>query len=64
MSIKIDYEYINSQTGNVIGHLSLLASLTKVEQISKLDKKRTLLATSHKLGIEKIYWQDKAHSIG
>ena len=64
MGIKIDYEFTNAQTGNVIGHLSLLTSLDKAEQTIKLEKKRTQLATSHKLAIDKIYWQDKAHSIG
>jgi hypothetical protein len=63
MGEKINYQFINSQTGNTIAYLSLPIGLNKEEQIAKLEKKKTLLAVSHKLSIDLIYWQDKDHPI-
>jgi hypothetical protein len=63
MGGKINYQFINSQTGNTIAHLSLPGTLSKEEQIAKLEKKKILLAVSHKLSLDLIYWQDKDHSI-
>jgi Mg2+/citrate symporter len=61
MSGKLHYEFINSQTGNVIASLSLQTILGKKERTRKLEEKKTELATTHKLKL--IYWQDKDHRI-
>jgi hypothetical protein len=63
MDAKRYYEFINSQTGNVIAHLSLSFTLNKEEQSVKLEKRKILLATSHKLNLDLIYWQDKDYPI-
>ncbi|TWJ04675.1 hypothetical protein JN11_00395 [Mucilaginibacter frigoritolerans] len=63
MGAKKYYEFINSQTGNIIAHLSLSLALNKEEQKEKLEKRKALLATSHKLNLDLIYWQDKDHPI-
>jgi hypothetical protein len=63
MEKELHYEFVNSQTGNVIAYLSLLAILGKKEQTGKLEEKKAELATSNKLNIELIYWQDKEHRI-
>jgi hypothetical protein len=63
MSEKINYQFINSQTGNTIAYLSLAITLNKEEQNAKLEKKKVLLATAHKLNIDLIYWQNKDHPI-
>lgn len=63
MEKKLHYEFVNSQTGNVIAYLSLLTILDKKEQTGKLEEKKAELATSNKLNIELIYWQDKKHRI-
>ncbi len=63
MGTKIYYQFVNSQTGNVIGHLTLSGALGKKEQDEKLEKKKTTLATTHKLGLALIYWQDKDQPI-
>jgi hypothetical protein len=63
MEKELHYEFVNSQTGNVIAYLSLLAILGKKERTGKLEEKKAELATSNKLNIELIYWQDKEHRI-
>jgi len=63
MEKELHYEFVNSQTGNVIAYLSLLAILGKKEQTGKLEEKKAELATTNKLNIELIYWQDKEHRI-
>jgi len=64
MGETIHFEFINSQTGNTIAHLSLPASLDNEKQRQKLEEKRASLATAHKLSLDLIYWQDKSSSIG
>ena len=61
--VKTFYEFINVQTGNVISHLSIPISLDKLQHTERLNAKKILLATSHKLGLDKIYWQDRATPI-
>ncbi|MGY3215284.1 hypothetical protein [Mucilaginibacter sp. HD30] len=61
--VKTYYEFINVQTGNVIAHLSIPVSLDKPQHAERLNEKKILLATSHKLGLDKIYWQDRANPI-
>ena len=63
MDQKLHFEFINSQTGNVIAYLSLLTVLDEKERTGKLEEKKTELATSHKLNLNLIYWQDKNHPI-
>jgi len=63
MEKELHYEFINSQTGNVIAYLSLPAILGEKERIGKLEEKKTEIATTHKLKPELIYWQDKDHRI-
>jgi len=63
MGAKTDYEFINSQTGNIIAHLSLSITLDKNEHTVKLENTKILLAGSHKLKPGLIYWQDKKNSI-
>nr|WP_294791417.1 hypothetical protein [uncultured Mucilaginibacter sp.] len=64
MADKKHFEFINSQTGNTIAYLSIPASLTKEQQLQKLEQKRASLATEHKLRIDLVYWQDKSAAIG
>jgi len=64
MGEKKYFEFINSQTGNTIAHLSLPALLNKDEQTQQLEEKRASLATEHKLRLDLIYWQDKSSAIG
>ena len=64
MGDKKHFEFINSQTGNTIAHLSLPASLDYENQLLKLEAKRAALATEHKLRVDLIYWQDKSSAIG
>lgn len=63
MDPKIDFEFVNSQTGNTIGYLSLSADLERMEKIKQLDSKKAELATANKLNLSLIYWQDKSKSI-
>ena len=63
MKEKLHYEFVNSQTGNVIAYLSLQAILGKKEQAGKLEEKRAELATYHQLNLQLIYWQDNEHRI-
>jgi len=63
MDQETTFEFINSQTANIIGYLSLPASLAKEEQIKKLDAEKDTLATAHKLEASLIYWQDQKSSI-
>jgi len=64
MNTKTYYEFINSHTGNVIAHLSLTSASDKADHIKKLEAKKVHLATTHKLNLNQIYWQDKDHPIG
>ncbi|SFT12432.1 hypothetical protein SAMN04487890_111168 [Mucilaginibacter polytrichastri] len=57
------YEFINSQTGNVICHLSVQTDITDRELSKKLQKRRAELASSNKLYVELIYWQLEGHVI-
>lgn len=57
------YQFINSQTGNVIAYLSLPMHMDKKQRAEQLENKRTELATLNKLNLELIYWQDKDHPI-
>jgi hypothetical protein len=57
------YEFINLQTGNVISHITLPASLTGTELEHQLYRKRTELAVNKQLYLELIYWQDHDHCI-
>ena len=61
--VKTHYEFINVQTGNVIAHLSLPTALNTLEHDTQLEEKKVLLATSHKLSLDKIYWQDRANPL-
>ncbi|MGZ3871308.1 MAG: hypothetical protein ACXVJD_00235 [Mucilaginibacter sp.] len=63
MGAEITYEFVNSQTGNIIAYFSLPEALDKEERTAKLEQKKILLATAHKLRIDLIYWQDKDHPI-
>ncbi len=64
MGDKKHFEFINSQTGNTIAHLSFPASLDIEKQTQKLEEQRAGLATEHKLRLDLIYWQDKSSAIG
>jgi hypothetical protein len=59
MRQQLHYEFINSQTGNTIGYLSVSVFLDRQTQTGKLEEKRAGIATVHKLNINLIYWQDK-----
>ena len=61
--VKTHYEFINVQTGNVIAHLSLPTALHTGDHLTRLEEKMVMLATSHKLGLDKIYWQDSANPL-
>jgi hypothetical protein len=53
----INYEFINSQTDNVIGYLSLPADMNPDEQTKQLKKKQAEIAISSKLYIALVYWR-------
>lgn len=55
----IHYEFINSQTGNVISYLSLPATMNKDEQIEQLKKKQAEVAICNKLYIGRVYWREQ-----
>jgi hypothetical protein len=57
------FEFINSQTGNVICHLSVPTDLPDFELEKKLGKRRAELAVANKLYIDLIYWQVEGHVI-
>ncbi|RYG10699.1 MAG: hypothetical protein EOO07_21730 [Chitinophagaceae bacterium] len=57
------YEFINSQTGNVISYMSYPAGMDKKEVIMQLEKQRAALAIANQLYIELIYWQEHDHCI-
>ncbi|MCO5948595.1 hypothetical protein [Mucilaginibacter flavidus] len=57
------YEFINSQTGNIIAYLSLLVDMDEKKRTEQLEKKKAELATFDKLFIGLIYWQEKGHGI-
>ena len=63
MKQELHYEFINSQTGNVIAYLSLPADMDEKQWKEQLEKKRAERAIDNKLFIELIYWQDKDHCI-
>ena len=57
------YEFVNSQTGHVIGYLSLPAEKEETERQAELEKKRAELAIANTLYVELIYWQDPGHPV-
>ncbi|WP_295797851.1 hypothetical protein [Mucilaginibacter sp.] len=63
MKQELHYEFINSQTGNVIAYLSLSADMDEKQRKEQLEKKRAERAIDNKLFIELIYWQEKDHRI-
>ena len=63
MEKELHYEFVNSQTGNVIAYLSLPADMDEKERTEQLEKKRAERAIENKLYIELIYWQEKEHRI-
>lgn len=57
------YEFINSQTGNVISYISLPAGIDRGELTATLEKKKSELAVANSIYIELIYWQLRDHCI-
>ena len=57
------YQFINTQTGNVIAYRSVLTDLGKQEQTKILEKKRAEVATSNELSLDLVFWQDQDHPI-
>ena len=57
------YEFINSQTGNVIAYISFPANMDEREITRLLERKKTELAIINMLYIDLIYWQDHDHCI-
>lgn len=60
---EIHYEFINSQTGNVIAYFSLPANITNDERQTRLERKRDELAVANALYKELIFWQDHGHGV-
>ncbi|MDO3627628.1 hypothetical protein [Mucilaginibacter sp. BT774] len=58
---EIHYQFVNSETGNVLAYLSLPANIGDEERQAKLEEKRDELAIAHGLYTELIYWQDQDH---
>jgi len=58
---EIQYEFINSETDNVIAYLSLPVTLDENERQTKLEKKRLELALTNGLYIELIHWRAQAN---
>lgn len=56
---QIQYEFINYQTGNVIGYLTLPADMDKDQQIAELKKKQSELAIANKIYLELVQWHKK-----
>jgi len=56
---QIQYEFINYQTGNVIGYLTLPAHMDKDKQIAELKKKQSELAVANKIYLELVQWHKK-----
>ncbi|WP_316837215.1 hypothetical protein [Pedobacter nutrimenti] len=56
---QIQYEFINYQTGNVIGYLTLPAHMDKDLQIAELKKKQSELAIANKIYLELVQWHKK-----
>ncbi|HEY4324717.1 MAG TPA: hypothetical protein VGN20_12050 [Mucilaginibacter sp.] len=59
----IQYEFINSQTSNVIGYHSLPEDLDKKALQEELEKKRAELAITNTLFVGLIYWQDSGSGV-
>jgi len=59
----IQYEFINSQTSNVIGYHSLPADTDEKRVSEELQKKRAELAITNSLYIELIYWQNVGQGV-
>jgi hypothetical protein len=59
-----NYQFVNSQTGNIIAYLSLPVDVDGDQLTELLKKRRAELAIEHKLFYEVIFWQDKNHPIG
>jgi hypothetical protein len=59
----IQYEFVNSQTSNIIGYHSVPADLDKKALQEELEKKRAELAVTNTLFVELIYWQDAGHGV-
>lgn len=55
--ITQEYQFINSQTGNVIGYLSVSAILNEKDLRKQLEIKRAELATGNGLYVDLIFWQ-------
>lgn len=55
----VHYEFINAQTGNVIGYLSLPATMNENMQTEVLKKKQAEVAISNKLYIGLVYLKKK-----
>jgi hypothetical protein len=54
---KIYYEFVNNQTGNVIGYLSVPADLHETIRAEQLENKRKQLAETHQIFVGVIFWQ-------
>jgi len=59
----VNYEFVNSRTGNVIAYLSLPANMDENERLVALEKKQAELAVANNIFVELIYWQDPEHPI-
>ena len=59
----VNYEFVNSQTGNVIAYLPLPAHMDENERQAALGKKQAELAIANKMFLELIYWQHPDHPI-
>lgn len=59
----IQYEFVNSETGNVIGYLSLPPNTDENERKAALEKKQTELAMTNGLYFDQIYWQDSDQAV-
>jgi hypothetical protein len=57
------YEFINSQTGNVICYLTVPTNISERELNTQLEKKRAELAVRNSLFVGLIYWQVEGHVI-
>lgn len=53
----IQYEFINSQTGNVVGYLSIEVNIDQHERDERLKQKQTEIAIANKIYIALVYWR-------
>jgi hypothetical protein len=53
------YKFINSKTGNVIFHYTLVAELNEAETKAELEKVKADVASKNAVFLDTIYWEEE-----